>query len=126
MTAERPQMFSDLIDLEFVDVDPGYSRGVIETSDELQNPNGVLHGGVLYTMADTGMGAALAAMLEEGEQCATIEIKINYLEPVRAGRVTCETNVLRKGGSVAYLESDIAHDGETVARATGTFSVFSP
>ncbi|MDS0475768.1 PaaI family thioesterase [Natrinema sp. 1APR25-10V2] len=126
MTAERPSVFSDLIDLEFVDVDPGYSRGVIETADELLNPNGVLHGGVLYTMADTGMGAALAAMLEEDEQCATIEIKINYLEPVRTGRVTCDTNVLRKGGSVAYLESDISHDGETVARATGTFSVFSP
>ena len=30
------------------------------------NPNGVVHGGVLYTLADTGMGGALMSALPEG------------------------------------------------------------
>ncbi|WP_254531094.1 PaaI family thioesterase [Natrinema gelatinilyticum] len=126
MTGERPTVFSDLIGLEFTEVDDGYSHGTIEVVDDLMNPNDVLHGAVLYTMADNGMGAALHTELAEGEQCATIEIKINYLKPVLSGRVTCETTLLRKGQSVAYLESDLIHDGETVARATGSFSIFTP
>lgn len=126
MTTDTPQGFSDLVGLEFTDVDPGFSRGTVEVTDELRNPHGVLHGGVLYTMADTGMGAALYPDLAEDEQCATIEVKINYLRPVRSGRVTCETTLLRKGRSVAYLESDLSRDGETVARATGSYSVFTP
>ncbi|QLG48860.1 PaaI family thioesterase [Natrinema halophilum] len=126
MTAESPHGFSDLIGLDFTDVEAGYSRGTIEVSDELMNPNGVLHGGVLYTLADSGMGAALYAELAEDQQCATIEIKINYLKPVRTGRVTCETTLEKNGRTVAYLESELVNDGKTVARATGSFSIFTP
>lgn len=125
MPADRPQGFSDLIGLEFTDIDSGYSRGVVEVSDELTNPYDVLHGAVLYTMADTGMGAALYPELDEGERCATIEIKINYLQSIRSGRVICETTLLQKGRSVAYLESELSHDGETVARASGSYSIFT-
>lgn len=126
MTAGMQQGFSERVGLEFTDLEAGYSRGVLDVTDELLNPNGVLHGAVLYTMADTGMGAATQTELAEDERCATIEVKINYLRPVRAGRVVCETTLVRKGRSVAYLESDLSNDGETVARATGSFSVFSP
>jgi len=116
--------FSDLVGMTITDVEPGYSRGVVEVTDELKNPEGVLHGAVLYTMADSGMAAALYTELEDGERCATIEAKISYLEAVHAGEVVCETTVLRRGGSVAHLESELANDGETVARASGSFSIF--
>lgn len=118
--------FSDLIGLEFTDASEGYSRGTLTVSDRLTNPNGVLHGGVAYTMADSGMGAALQSELAGDERCATIEIKISYLEPVVEGTLTCETTVVRRGGSVAFLESEVCQDGEPVARATGSFSIFSP
>lgn len=126
MTHDTPQGFSSLVGLEFTDVEEGYTRGVVDVTDELRNPHGVLHGGVLYVMADTGMGAALYTELAEPEACATIEIKISYLRPVSAGRVACETTLLRKGRSVAFLESELSHDGEPVARATGSYSVFTP
>ena len=77
-------------------------------------------------MADTGMAIALHSELEPDERCATIEIKISYLEPVTEGTLTCETTVVRRGRSVAFLESEISQEGEPVARATGSFSIFSP
>jgi acyl-CoA thioesterase len=106
-------------------MESGYSRGVVEVTDDLKNPHGVLHGGVLYTMADTGMGAALYTELGADESCATIEVKINYLKPVKSGEVVCETEIVNKGRSVAYLESELTNGGETVARATGSYSVFT-
>lgn len=124
MSTESPPGFSDLVGLTFTDVESGYSRGVVEVTDQLKNPHDTLHGGVLYTMADTGMGAALYPELDADERCATIEVKMTYLRPVRSGRVVCETTLLRKGRSVAYLESELDHDGETVARATGSYSIF--
>lgn len=124
MQAEPPPGFADLVGLEFTAVEAGYSRCTLEVRDALLNPNDVLHGAVLYTMADTGMGAALYTDLPEGDQCATIEAKISYLEAVRSGRVVCETELLRRGRSVAYLESTLTTDDATVARATGSFSVF--
>lgn len=133
MTDDLPRGFSDLVGLEFAEVDPEYSRGELEVTDELRNPYGVLHGAVLYAMADTGMGAAVSAGLDDEQQCATIEVKISYFEPVESGRVTCETSVLRQGGSVVYLVSELSQAGEggvqaeeTVAHATGSYAVFTP
>lgn len=116
--------FSDLVGLEITERREGYSHGTMEVRDELKNPYGAVHGAALYAMADTGMGAALVAGLGDGERMATIEIKISYVRPVSDGTVTCETRVLNRGRSVAYLESEIESEGRLVARATGSFSIF--
>jgi acyl-CoA thioesterase len=125
MSSETPQRFSEHVGLRFTEMDDGYSRGVVEVTEDLKNPHGVVHGGVLYTMADTGMGAAVYTELDAEESCATIEVKINYLQPVEDGTVVCETEAVDKGRSVAYLESELVNDGDTVARATGSYSVFT-
>jgi acyl-CoA thioesterase len=116
--------FTDLVGLEITDVEEGYSRTALEVADEHRNPYGGVHGAVLYAMADTGMGAALLPGVEPGERMATIEIKISYVRPVTEGTVTCETTVLNRGRSVAYLESEIQNEGRLVARASGSFSIF--
>lgn len=126
--AVGPGQFADLIGLEFASIEPGYSRGTLAVRDELTNPFGRLHGAVISAMADTGMGAALYPDLAEGERCATIEIKTSYMQSVADGRLVCETTLLSRGKSVAYLESDLHHedDDELVASATGSFSIFEP
>ncbi len=89
------------------------------------NPHGFLHGGVIYSMADTGMGAALYSLLEEKELCATIEVKISYFKPVKEGVLICNTKVIHKGRSISALESEIINNEKIVAKASGTFSIFS-
>lgn len=123
---EPPSGFSDHVGIEFTDLEAGYSQSTLTVDEHHHNPNAVVHGGVLYTMADTGMGAAMQLAMDEDQQCATIEVKISYLRPVRSGTVTCETTLLRKGRSVAYLESELTSEGDTVARASGSFAVFTP
>ena len=116
--------FAQLIGLDLTDVEAGYSRGELTVTDQLKNPHDVLHGAVAYAMADTGMGGALTPDLEADEATATIEIKISYLRPVFEGQLVCETEMVNRGGSVAFLESDVQQDGESVARATGSFAIF--
>jgi acyl-coenzyme A thioesterase PaaI-like protein len=55
--------FGELIGLNFSRCEGGFSRGVLEVDEKLFNPHNVLHGGVVYTMADTGMGAAVYSCL---------------------------------------------------------------
>ena len=124
MSSPDFQGFSDLIGQTFTDVEAGYSRGTLSVTDELKNPHDVLHGAAAYAMADTGMGATLYPTLDDGKQCATIEIKISYLKPVSSGTLVCETEVVRRGRTVAFLESEVRADGRTVAKATGSYSIF--
>jgi acyl-CoA thioesterase len=116
--------FGDLIGLNFVRCEDGHSQCVLEVDERLLNPHRVLHGGVIYSMADTGMGGALYSCMEDDELCATIEIQIIYLKAVASGRLTCDTRILHRSKRIASLESEIANNGRLVAKATGTFSIF--
>ena len=124
MTKKHP--FAELIGLVFEDRDKDYSYCRLAVTENLYNPYYTVHGGVIYSMADTGMGSALAHLLETNESCATIEIKITYFKPVRNGILECKSIVVHKGKTIASLESEVLNNGKLVAKAYGTFSIFRP
>ena len=124
--ASKPaNRFCDLIGLHFTEMEKGFCRTELAITDFHLNPYGTLHGGVVYSLADSGMGGALSTLLDDDEQCATIEIKINYLKSTRSGRLSCETRVVHKGKNIAFLDSVVKTlEGKLVATATGTFNIF--
>lgn len=102
----------------------GRSRCTLVVQDFHHNSSGRVHGGVAFTLADTGMGAALYSVLAPGELCATIEIKINYFKPILGGQLVCLSEVVNKGRRVANMESSVYVDDVLVARASGSFAIF--
>ncbi|MDA8108437.1 MAG: PaaI family thioesterase [Betaproteobacteria bacterium] len=118
--------FAELLDLRTRETLPGASALSLTVARQHLNPHGVVHGAVLYALADTGMGAALYPTLAEGEICATIEIKINYFKPVTAGEVLCRTELVNRGKSVANLESKLYVGNALVAQANGNYAIFRP
>lgn len=122
--------FGDLVGLVFTAYGDGRSRCEVPAREELFNPHGVVHGGVLYTMADTGMGGALYSLLEEGELCTTLEIKIVYFSAVRTGILVCDTRVIERRARLAVLESEIRNiegdEERLAAKALGTFYIYRP
>ena len=118
--------FAELIGLTVTLNDDNSSFCSVYITDKLFNPQKVVHGGVMYALADSGMGAAIYPSLIDDELCATIEIKICYFLPVRNGTIDCTTKLKHRAKTWAYLESDITNDGNLVAKATGTYSIFRP
>jgi acyl-CoA thioesterase len=109
-------------------VESGNGRALFELDvcAEILNPYGVLAGPAVYAMVDYSMGAAAVSALETGQICATIEIKISYLSSVRTGTVRAETEVVRQGRQIVFLESKVRDEaGKLVATATGSFIVMS-
>ena len=121
--SEHP--FADLLGFKITKSAEGESSCSIEHHVKLNNSNHVVHGGVIYSLADTGMGAALFSLLEKGERCATIEIKVTYFKPSGPYPMVCESRVLKKGKRVAMMESDVFCNDELVAKATGSFAMFT-
>ncbi len=104
----------------------GACSAALDVRPGLLNPNGVVHGGALFSMADTAMGAALHTTLAAGEYCATVEIKIHFLQPVSKGKIRCRTRVVQRGRRIAVLESHLSVGRKQVAQALGTFAIFVP
>lgn len=115
--------FAHLIGLNFTKFENGWTHCTLNVTDQLLNPYNVLHGGVIYSMADTGMGGALFSVLEPGQTCTTVEIKVSYFKFVTSGTLTCESKIINKGRKIATLESEITNKERLVAKAIGTFYI---
>ena len=122
MLGEHP--FGEHLGLRFAGRTDGGSRYELSIAPEHINPHGVVHGAVLFALADTGMGAALYPTLAPEESCATIEIKINFHRPAAAGTLLCDSTLVNRGRSVATLESRLTLDGKLIATASGNFAIF--
>jgi uncharacterized protein (TIGR00369 family) len=82
---------------------------------------GTLHGGILCDIADAAMGMAYASTLGDGESFTTLELKINYLKPVRTGKLRATGRVVKGGRTVGLVECDVVDDRDhLVARASST------
>ena len=66
-------------------------------SDQLRNSAGVMHGGVMATIADVAVGVALASHFGGRRSITTTEMKINFLRPIQDGKIFARSHLLRVG-----------------------------
>lgn len=119
--------FTQLVGLTPALMDDGRAVFTVALGPQHLNPYGVAHGGVVYALTDTAMGAALMTRLEPGEGCTTLEVKINYVAPAVTGTLSCEARLLDRSRRIAVLESRVADgDGRLIAVAIGSFYVTNP
>ena len=98
----------------------------LDASPHHTNPLGVMAGGILSALADIAMAIAHDTLLEEHEGGVTLELKINFIKPVRDGALRAVGRVLTKGRRISVVESDVRNaDADLVAHATGTFMIVS-
>jgi uncharacterized protein (TIGR00369 family) len=115
--------FPGYLGIRVVDVRRGYARLEVENRQPLSNPAGVMHGGASFGLADTAVAVALISIYGPGNALLTIEMKINYLEPIFPGSVSAEAFVLRSSRRSAYAEVDVGSGGKLAARASTTYMI---
>jgi uncharacterized protein (TIGR00369 family) len=99
----------------------------MEVLDHHKQIHRVVHGGVVATLADTAGGFASFLAAPRGSRVATIEMKINFLEPVEKGRIEADARVLRLGRTTSVVDCDIwDQERRLVGKALMTFSVRLP
>jgi uncharacterized protein (TIGR00369 family) len=91
--------------------------------ESLYNPIGMVHGGLVCTLADTVVGCAVHTMLEAGFTYTSIDLSVSYLRPVTgaSGALRSTGRVTKPGRRVAFAEAEIVDGaGKVVATATGS------
>jgi uncharacterized protein (TIGR00369 family) len=120
--------FFKLIGLEVLDVEPGRSRTRIEHRPDLTQPAGILHGGVIASLIDTGIAHALLMtdrfreLRAEGGTLVSVDLRVKYFRPVSEAGIVCESTVTRMGRQIIHAESVVTSDeGKEVARGDATY-----
>ena len=116
-----PAPMASLIGLRLVAIEPGRARFELEADHRHHNPMGTLHGGILCDIADSAMGMAYASTLGEGESFTTLELKINFLRPVRSAHLIAEGTIVQQGRTAGMAECSVTDEnGRLIAKATST------
>ena len=91
----------------------------VQVADRHLNFNGVVHGGLIFSLADSALGYASNAA---GKMTAAIDAHIVYSRPTRAGDVlTATATEVSRTTRLATYRIDVARgDGSLVAAMTGT------
>ncbi len=115
--------FAQLVGMTLAYAEGGRSSCRVQLQPQLLNSNGVAHGGLSFTLADTCMGQAVRSTLEPGQGAVTVECKINYFRPGAGSELRSESEVVHRTRSLASVQCRILAGGELVATAHGTFAI---
>ena len=103
---------------------PGEVQIELDAQPHHRNLLGIVHGGMIATLADTAMGLAMRTKLEPGTTQVTGTLHVTYLRPGRAGTIAGLGRVVRAGHTMGAAEADIRDErGNLLARAEATFIV---
>jgi acyl-CoA thioesterase len=115
-----------LFGYELDSIGDGKATMSLRVMDRHLQIHGVVHGGILASLADTAGAMAAYPLLPKGTRLATVEMTINYLEPVDRGPIIAEARVLRLGRTLAVSECEIKDAaGKLAAKSLLTFAIMS-
>ena len=118
-----PPPAASLIGYRMVDVKVGQAVFELDPAEYHYNPFSTVHGGMLSTLLDTAMTAAVMTVLPAGKVCSTLELKVNFICPVskKTGLITAMATLIHAGKRIATVESRLVDSKKKLyAHATST------
>lgn len=122
----RTSGLPNMLGISTTAVSAGRLVSSIEAREELFNPFGSLHGGVVAALADHVLGAVLYPVIPRGHWAATTEFKLNYLAPIRGGTVVAEAVIIAMTKRSAVVRIDVTNEKRLVAAAQGSVTIVAP
>ena len=82
--------------------------------DDLRNSSGAAHGGVAAALADAAVGIAIQRHFCGKRHITTVEMKINYFQPVTSGRICARSRLLRIGSTLCVGSVELTNAQATL------------
>lgn len=114
--------------LRLADLGDGTAEVQVTLEDHHLNPYGIVHGGMLGSIADAAIGIALRTQLKPGWMHVTAQLSVNFLGMARMpGTIIGRGTAVHSGAKMGYGEAEIVDDaGTLLAKANATFIVLPP
>ena len=118
-----PPPYFQLLGMRCTGLSDGMAAFEMRASADQYNPNGVVHGGAISSLADSAMGFAVFTTCGPGETFTTAELHVNFIKAVTAdsGMLRSTGRVVHRGQQLAVAEAEVFdQQNQLVARASST------
>ena len=114
--------FSQWMNIEVVEIKPGYSQLKITVVPEMVNGFLIAHGGIAYSLADSALAFAANA---HGKQCVSIETSISHTRPAKIDDVlTATCTELNQGRTIGIYQVIVTNqENKNIAFFKGTVHI---
>lgn len=110
--------FPQLVGVGLEELRRDYARMRLPWRAELNQPQGLMHGGAIATLIDTVVVPAIGTAYATPRPFSTIEMSVRYLGPVRREDLVAEGWVTRRGKRVVFCDVEVT-TASSVVVATG-------
>jgi len=108
-------------------VETGEGTAVVEmaTTDDMANHSGVVHGGMISTLADSAMGRSVRTIKPGVTRSMSFDLKLNFINAAKIGEnLRATAQVIHAGRRTVVTECRVEGGGaRLVATASATFAV---
>jgi len=88
------------------------------------NSRGLIHGGLIASLADNAMGYSCAQVMGWTTSFVTVSLAVDYVGSAETGQwLAVECEVIKTGSTICFSQSLIKADDAVNARASATFRV---
>jgi uncharacterized protein (TIGR00369 family) len=121
----RRSHFDQLVGTEWLDDDPDHARVRVGLRDELRQPLGLLHGGVISTLVESVCSRATAlATMGDGMMAMGQSISVSFIRPVTEGAAEVHARARHRGRTTWVWDAEVLNDdGKLCALAQMTIAV---
>jgi 1,4-dihydroxy-2-naphthoyl-CoA hydrolase len=113
--SEAPMGFAGEIGVEWLDLDPDNARARIEVEPRHLQPNGVVHGGVYASLAESIASASTyGAVHDEGMVAFGQANNATFLRPITAGHINATARPRQRGRSIWVWDVELTDDDGNV------------
>jgi len=122
---DRPVGFDALIGLELLECTEELVRAQVPVRDDLRQPFGLVHGGVLTTVAETLASVGTAVVVfEEGKAAIGLANQTSFLRPITDGTIHGRAVRRHRGRTTWIWDIEISDDeGRLCALSRMTIAV---
>jgi len=100
--------FDALIGTEWLDDDPDHARVRVVMRDELRQPVGLLHGGVMSSLVESVCSRATAlAVVGGGMMAMGQSISVSFIRPVTEGHAEVHAHVRHRGRTTWVWDAEV-------------------
>ena len=100
--------FDALLGTEWLDDDPEHARVRLQMRDELRQPVGLLHGGVISSLVESVCSRATAlAVVGEGMMAMGQSISVNFIRPVTEGHAEVRAKARHRGRTTWVWDAEV-------------------
>jgi len=122
---ETRNPFWSLLGMELVEIRKGWAKVRLPIEEKLTNAIGLVHGGAIFSSADSAVGMALVGMINRNENISTLEMKINYMKPVNGREIIAEARIIHRGSQTAIGDVEVRdEDQNLVSKGLATYAIF--